>query len=41
MIIYLHIVQEGIFSVLMGLIGFFVVPSTPRDVLFLSEAEKE
>jgi len=33
--------QEGIFSVLMGVIGFFVVPSTPREVISLSPKQKE
>jgi len=34
-------ILEGLFSVLIGLIGFFVVPSTPRDSKFLTEDQKD
>jgi len=34
-------ILEGLFSVLMGLLGFFLVPSTPQDSKFLTPAEKE
>jgi MFS family permease len=34
-------ILEGLFSVLVGLVGFFVTPSTPRDVKLLSEKEKD
>lgn len=34
-------ILEGLFSILMGLIGFFVVPATPRDSKFLNSEEKE
>ncbi|THV07792.1 MFS general substrate transporter [Dendrothele bispora CBS 962.96] len=34
-------ILEGIFSVLMGVLGFFVVPSTPREVITLNDKEKE
>ncbi|KAF8817606.1 MFS general substrate transporter [Phlegmacium glaucopus] len=34
-------ILEGLFSVLMGLIGFLLVPSTPRDSKFLTEDQKD
>ncbi|KAF9025133.1 MFS general substrate transporter [Hymenopellis radicata] len=34
-------ILEGLFSVCVGIAGFFLVPSTPRDVLFLTEEEKD
>ena len=36
-----HLMQEGLFTILMGVLGFFLVPSTPRDSKFLSAEEKE
>ena len=34
--------QEGLFSVLVGIVGYFVTPSTPRDVkFFVTEEDKE
>ena len=33
--------QEGLFSMLMGILGFFIVPSTPGGSKFLTEEEKE
>lgn len=32
---------EGLFSMLVGIIGFFVIPSTPMDSKFLSKEQKE
>ncbi|KAF8868773.1 MFS general substrate transporter [Mucidula mucida] len=34
-------ILEGIFSALVGIAGFFLTPSTPHEVLGLSEAEKD
>ncbi|KAF8159942.1 MFS general substrate transporter [Crassisporium funariophilum] len=34
-------ILEGLFTVLMGLCGFFLVPSTPRDSKFLTHEQKE
>ncbi|PFH53311.1 hypothetical protein AMATHDRAFT_137753 [Amanita thiersii Skay4041] len=34
-------ILEGLFSVLMGVAGFFLVPSTPRDSKFLTREQKE
>ncbi|KAF8817612.1 MFS general substrate transporter [Phlegmacium glaucopus] len=34
-------ILEGLFSIVIGLIGFFVVPSTPRDSKFLTEDQKD
>lgn len=34
-------IQEGLFSVLIGILGFFIVPSTPRGSKFLTDDEKE
>jgi MFS family permease len=34
-------ILEGIFSVLIGIIAFFLIPSSPRDSKFLTDAEKE
>ncbi|KAF8895879.1 MFS general substrate transporter [Gymnopilus junonius] len=34
-------ILEGLFSFLVGLIAFFLVPATPRDAKFLTEEEKE
>ncbi|PPQ69365.1 hypothetical protein CVT26_002520 [Gymnopilus dilepis] len=34
-------ILEGLFTVVMGIIGFFVLPSTPRDSKFLTHEEKE
>lgn len=33
-------ILEGLFSILMGIAGFFLVPSTPQDSKFLTQAEK-
>lgn len=33
--------QEGLFSVLMGIASFFLVPSTPRGSKFLTDSQKE
>ena len=33
--------QEGLFSVLVGLLSFLLVPATPKDSRFLNEREKE
>ncbi|KAF8815171.1 MFS general substrate transporter [Phlegmacium glaucopus] len=35
------LILEGLFSVVIGLIAFFVVPSTPRDSKFLTEHQKD
>ncbi|KAF9447485.1 MFS general substrate transporter [Macrolepiota fuliginosa MF-IS2] len=34
-------ILEGLFSVIIGLISFFIVPSTPADCKFLTPTEKE
>jgi len=34
-------ILEGLFSVVIGLLSYFVVPSTPRDSKFLSEEQKD
>lgn len=34
-------ILEGLFSVLMGLLSFYLVPATPRTSRFLSERQKE
>ncbi|KAH9476723.1 putative transporter [Psilocybe cubensis] len=34
-------ILEGIFSVLMGVLGFFMVPATPRESRFLSDNQKD
>ncbi|KJA14608.1 hypothetical protein HYPSUDRAFT_48993 [Hypholoma sublateritium FD-334 SS-4] len=34
-------ILEGLFTILMGITGFFLVPSTPRDSKFLSAEEKD
>ncbi|KXN92712.1 hypothetical protein AN958_06990 [Leucoagaricus sp. SymC.cos] len=34
-------ILEGLFSVLMGIAGFFLVPSTPKESKFLTPAEKK
>ncbi|OCB91746.1 MFS general substrate transporter [Sanghuangporus baumii] len=34
-------ILEGIFSVIVGLISFFITPSTPQDVRWLTQREKE
>ena len=34
------LIQEGFFSIVVGLLGFFVVPSTPYDSKFLTENQK-
>ncbi|KAF8185966.1 MFS general substrate transporter [Pholiota molesta] len=34
-------ILEGLFTVIMGLLGFLVVPSTPRDSKFLTHEQKE
>ncbi|KAF8815170.1 MFS general substrate transporter [Phlegmacium glaucopus] len=34
-------ILEGLISVLVGLLGFFIVPSTPRECKFLTEFQKE
>ncbi|KAF9038143.1 MFS general substrate transporter [Panaeolus papilionaceus] len=34
-------ILEGLFSVLMGVLGFWLVPSTPRDNRFLTHEEQE
>jgi MFS family permease len=34
-------ILEGLFSVVVGLLSYFVVPSTPRDSKFLSESQKD
>jgi sugar phosphate permease len=34
-------ILEGLFSVLMGIAGFFLVPSTPRGSKFLTDIEKD
>jgi len=33
--------QEGLFTVIIGIIGFFVIPSSPRESKYLTEEEKE
>ena len=33
--------QEGLFTILVGVIGIIFVPSTPRDSQFLTESQKE
>ena len=33
--------QEGIFTVIIGLIAFFVTPSTPKDLRFMTQRERE
>ena len=33
--------QEGLFTVCVGLCGFSLVPSTPRDSKFLTSEQKE
>jgi len=34
-------ILEGLLSVLMGLVSFFLLPSTPRDSRFLTECQKD
>ncbi|KDR72761.1 hypothetical protein GALMADRAFT_126423 [Galerina marginata CBS 339.88] len=34
-------ILEGLFSVVVGLVSFFLVPATPKDSKFLSESQKE
>jgi hypothetical protein len=34
-------ILEGLFTICMGLIGFFLVPSTPRECKFLTFEQKE
>ncbi|KAF8883333.1 MFS general substrate transporter [Gymnopilus junonius] len=34
-------ILEGLFTVLIGILGFFVLPSTPRDSKFLTDEQKE
>ncbi|KAF8817607.1 MFS general substrate transporter [Phlegmacium glaucopus] len=34
-------ILEGLFSIVIGLIGYIVVPSTPRDSKFLTEDQKD
>ena len=34
------VIKEGLFSFVIGLLGFFVVPSTPNDSKFLTENQK-
>ncbi|TFK43324.1 MFS general substrate transporter [Crucibulum laeve] len=34
-------ILEGLFSILMGITGFFLVPSTPRDSKFLTDNQKD
>jgi len=34
-------ILEGLFTILVGITGFFFVPSTPRDANFLTEYQKE
>ena len=36
-----HLQQEGLFSILIGITSFFLVPSTPRDSKFLTLHEKQ
>ncbi|KAF5391364.1 hypothetical protein D9757_001855 [Collybiopsis confluens] len=36
-----YIFIEGAFSVLMGILGFFIIPSTPQEVKFMSLEMKE
>ena len=33
--------QEGLFTIIVGVIGLIFVPSTPRDSQFLTEHQKE
>ena len=33
--------QEGLFTICMGLAGFFLIPSTPRHSKFLTSEQKE
>ena len=35
------LLQEGLFTILVGIISFFFMPSTPRDSRFLNERQKE
>ncbi|XP_006461486.1 hypothetical protein AGABI2DRAFT_222276 [Agaricus bisporus var. bisporus H97] len=34
-------ILEGLFSVIMGVIGFFLVPATPQDSKFLTQSQKD
>jgi len=34
-------ILEGLFSILVGIAGFFLVPSTPRDSKFLTDEQKD
>lgn len=36
-----HDPQEGLFSILMGILGFFLVPSTIQDSRFLTQTDKD
>ena len=34
-------ILEGVFSTIVGLLSFFIVPSTPKDLKFLTPKEQE